>query len=160
MVLKFYVPQKLQKNKIFRRGLFNCGGTYNTTRVCVKKNKFIFFITCAESGIVNRQHLVTAGQLVQRGLRFNRCAGRQNMFKYCCLYLKLLNISATKKSAGIRMGKGKGEISYWALKLRGGERLFSFNHGINKFSLLRMFKQLQYKFPVRLRLICRDTDYC
>jgi large subunit ribosomal protein L16 len=58
----------------------------------------------------------------------------------------------TSKPVGVRRGKGKGSVSYWATAVKAGRRLFEFD-GISLEKAVRVIQACQGKRPVRLELV-------
>jgi len=67
-----------------------------------------------ESGFINSRQLESAKRVIVRKLQ-----------KKGKLWLRICpNHPITLKPIGSRMGKGKGEIAYWGVKVKGGNVLF------------------------------------
>lgn len=66
------------------------------------------------------------------------------------------HIPVTKKSLGVRMGKGKGNISYWVHRLLEGDVLFEIN-GISKTKAIQILKKASAKIPVTTKIIYRSN---
>jgi large subunit ribosomal protein L16 len=60
--------------------------------------------------------------------------------------------SKTKKSTGVRMGKGKGSLDSWVYPVEKGRIIFEFQ-GLKKTKILFILKLLKKKLPVNLKLI-------
>ena len=57
----------------------------------------------------------------------------------------------TKKPNEVRMGKGKGNLSHWAAKVRGGSIIFEIG-GVKKNIAIRAFKTGGAKLPVKTKI--------
>ena len=57
----------------------------------------------------------------------------------------------TKKPNEVRMGKGKGNLSHWAAKVRGGSIVFEIG-GVNKNVAIKAFKTGGAKLPVKTKI--------
>jgi len=82
-----------------------------------KANKLVFGtigLKSLEAGIINSRQIESARQATVRKLK------RKGK-----VWIKIFpDISITKKPTGVRMGKGKGQISHWGARVRGGTVLF------------------------------------
>jgi large subunit ribosomal protein L16 len=71
------------------------------------------------------------------------------------LYIRVFpHKSVTSIPAETRMGKGKGEIEYWAAVVRPGTVLFEIA-GLSEDAARAAFSRVAYKMPVRCRFIGR-----
>ena len=72
-------------------------------------------LKATESGIITARQLESARQAISRKIK-----------KKGKLWIKIYpHIPITKKPQEVRMGKGKGNVSHWASKVRGGSILFA-----------------------------------
>jgi len=82
-----------------------------------KSNRLIFGtigLKAKEAGIMNARQIESARQAIVRKLK------RKGK-----IWIKIFpDISITKKPTGIRMGKGKGQVSHWGARVRGGTVVF------------------------------------
>jgi len=82
-----------------------------------KSNKLIFGtigIKAKEAGIISARQIESARQAIVRKLK------RKGK-----VWLKIFpDVPITKKPTGVRMGKGKGQVSHWVAKVSGGTILF------------------------------------
>lgn len=62
--------------------------------------------------------------------------------------------SVTKKPAEVRMGKGKGDLSYWACVVKRGRILFELS-GVPEEYARRSFRLAAYKLPFRTKFVTR-----
>lgn len=58
----------------------------------------------------------------------------------------------TKKSAGVRMGKGKGNISYWMAPVKKGQVVFEIS-GLNVFRSRILLKKALSKLPIKVKIV-------
>ena len=71
-------------------------------------------LKAVESGVITAKQIEAARQAITRKVR------RKGK-----VWVRIFpNYSVTKKPTEVRMGKGKGNIAYWAAKVRGGSILF------------------------------------
>jgi len=61
-------------------------------------------------------------------------------------------LPVTCKPIEVRMGKGKGFLSYWCFPVKPGRLLFEF-YGVSFFCALEIFKVIKNKLPVNIKLI-------
>lgn len=66
------------------------------------------------------------------------------------------NIPLTKKSTGVRMGKGKGKIKHWCGNFIKGSILFLWRYKTRD-KLARIVKMLRCKTPARVAFIKKNT---
>lgn len=94
-----------------------------------------------ESGFISARQLEAARQAIVRKIK-----------KKGKLWIKIYpNFPVTKKPTEVRMGKGKGNISHWAAKIRGGAVLFEVC-GINKKTAIKAFKTGSAKLPIKTQI--------
>ena len=62
------------------------------------------------------------------------------------------SLPVTSKPIEVRMGKGKGSLSYWCFPIKAGRLIFEF-YGISFFSAINIHKLIKSKLPVRTKLI-------
>jgi len=62
------------------------------------------------------------------------------------------SLPVTSKPVEVRMGKGKGSLSYWCFPIKSGRLLFEFC-GVSFFSAVEIHKSIKSKLPVRTKLI-------
>ncbi len=64
------------------------------------------------------------------------------------------NRSVTKKPAETRMGKGKGDVDHWIVKVKRGRVLFEIG-GVPKEYAQSIFRTIAYKLPFKTRFAVR-----
>ena len=88
-----------------------------------KANKLSFGsvgLKALESGLLNARQIEAARKAIVRKIK------RKGK-----IWIKIFpDISITSKPTGIRMGKGKGQFSHWAARVKGGTTLFEVS-GLN-----------------------------
>lgn len=106
-----------------------------------KANKLTFGtigLKSKEAGIINSRQIESARQAIVRKIK------RKGK-----VWIKIFpDVSITKKSTGIRMGKGKGQISHWGAKVSGGTVLFEIC-GVSLYSSISALKTGGAKLPVK-----------
>jgi large subunit ribosomal protein L16 len=64
------------------------------------------------------------------------------------------DLPITKKSSGVRMGKGKGNIDYWCFLVKAGRVLFEFNYNKVPFGVIfNSFAMVSSKMPVKTLIV-------
>jgi large subunit ribosomal protein L16 len=109
-----------------------------------KSNKLVFGtfgLKAAESGIIHARQIEAARQAIVRKIKRN---GK--------LWIKIFpDLPITSKPTGVRMGKGKGQISHWAARVRGGTVLFEIT-GVNQTSVFSALKTGGAKLPIKTKI--------
>jgi large subunit ribosomal protein L16 len=109
-----------------------------------KANKLTFGkigLKAAESGIINAKQIEAARQAISRKIKRN---GK--------LWVKIFpNVPITSKSVGTRMGKGKGNVSHWGSRVRGGTVLFEVC-GIKQATANAAFRTGGAKLPIKTKI--------
>lgn len=101
------------------------------------------YICANENGQLNAKHLETVRILVNR--RIKKLGGQ--------LILKIKpNIPITKKSTGVRMGKGKGSFKELIFYTKIDQVLFEFRN-VPKDLFLFIFKKIKHKLPIKIKII-------
>lgn len=100
----------------------------------------IYGLKVLSTGRVFNFHLESIRKLVQRRLK----KGSMDKLKICIF----TDLPLTKKSSGLRMGKGKGDIEYWCFPVFKGRIVFEIN--IN--SSFNVAKKFFYNVKERLSL--------
>ena len=94
-----------------------------------------------ESGIVNARQIEAARQSIAR--KTNRKAK---------IWIKIFpDLPITSKPTGVRMGKGKGQVSYWGARVKGGTVLFEVC-GANLKIIVNALKTASAKLPIKTKI--------
>ena len=100
-----------------------------------------FGLKALESGLVTAKQLEAARQAISRKIK-----------KKGKVWIKIFpNLPVTKKPTSIRMGKGKGNVSHWVCKIRGGSVLFEVC-GVNKKLAGKAFRTGGAKLPIKTQI--------
>lgn len=127
-------PKKLKYQKI-RKGKLN-KFTYKSDL-----HFGTFGLKALESGIITAKQLEAARQAITRKIK-----------KRGKIWIKIFpNLPVTKKPTEIRMGKGKGNLSHWVSKIRGGTILFEIT-GVNRKTAKNAFKTGSAKLPIKTKI--------
>jgi len=94
-----------------------------------------------ESGIISSRQIEAARQAIVRKIK------RKGK-----IFIKIFpDLPITAKSTGVRMGKGKGQISHWGSRVRGGTVLFEIC-GVNTVTAIAALKTGGAKLPVKTKI--------
>ena len=95
-------------------------------------------LKAAESGTISARQIEAARQSITR--KINR-KGK--------LWIRIFpSIPITQKPAEVRMGKGKGSVSFWSAKVSGGSLIFELC-GVNKNIAISAFRTGGAKLPIK-----------
>ena len=98
-------------------------------------------LKAVESGLINSTQLEAARQAISRKMK------RKGK-----IWIKIFpDLPITAKSKGSRMGKGKGQISHWAARVKGGRVLFEAS-GKNHNILFSALKTGGAKLPIKTKI--------
>jgi len=96
-----------------------------------------------ESGLITSKQIESARQAISRKIK--KKGGK--------IWIKIFpNTPITKKPNEVRMGKGKGNLSHWAAKIRGGSIIFEIG-GVNKKIAIKAFRTGGAKLPVKTKIL-------
>lgn len=113
-------------------------------RLEFKSNKLTFGtigLKAAEAGIINSRQIEAARQAIARKIK-----------KKGKIWIKIFpDLSITSKPTGVRMGKGKGAVSHWGARVRGGTVLFEIC-GVNINTVLAALRTGGAKLPVKTKI--------
>lgn len=109
-----------------------------------KANKLNFGtvgLKAAESGLITATQIEASRQAIVRKMK-----------KKGKLWIKIFpDLPITSKPTGIRMGKGKGQISHWTARVRGGTVLFEVC-GLNLNTICSALKTGGAKLPIKTKV--------
>ena len=95
-------------------------------------------LKAGESGVISARQIESARQAIVRKIK--------RKGKFWIRIFPMLPI--TKKPTEVRMGKGTGSVSHWAIRVRGGTVIFEMC-GINSNIAITAFKTGGAKLPIR-----------
>lgn len=98
-------------------------------------------LKAAESGIINSKQIEAARQAITRKIK-RKGKVWIKIFPY---------LPITSKPTGVRMGKGKGNVSHWGARVQGGSVLFEIC-GINFNVALVALKTGGAKLPIKTKI--------
>ena len=94
-----------------------------------------------ESGILNSRQIEAARQSIARKTK-----------RKAKIWIKIFpDLPITSKPTGVRMGKGKGQVSHWGARVRGGTVLFEIC-GANLKIVLNALKTARAKLPIKTKI--------
>ena len=127
-------PKKIKHKKIKKGRLrkFNYNNDLNFGTIGLK---------ALESGLISARQIEAARQAIARKMK-----------KRGKIWIKVFpSLPITKKPTEVRMGKGKGSVSYWAVRVRGGSVLFEIC-GVNSKTAIKAFKTGSAKLPTKTQI--------
>jgi large subunit ribosomal protein L16 len=131
---------------------------YKKVKVRQVKNKTIFssdYINRLSFGFIGLKSLDSA-RVTSRQLESARKVIRKGLNRFGCLWvIPFPDIPVTNKSLGVRMGKGKGNVSFWVCRLVEGDIIFEID-GVSLARASRVLKDASKKLPVRTTLVYRS----
>lgn len=109
-----------------------------------KSNKLSFGILglkAAESGILNSRQIEAARQSIARKTK-----------RKAKIWIKIFpDLPITSKPTGVRMGKGKGTLSHWGARVRGGTVIFEIC-AANSNMIINALKTAAAKLPIKTKI--------
>ena len=109
-----------------------------------KSNKLKFGtigLKAKESGIINSRQIEAARQAIVRKIK------RKGK-----VWIKIFpDLPITSKPTGVRMGKGKGQLSHWGARVSGGTVLFEIC-GVNNNATVAALKTGGAKLPIKTKI--------
>src|SRR5260370_33785369 len=109
------------------------------------------YVAFGESGLQSLE----PGRIGAARIEAGRVVGSQSVKGGGKLYIRIFpHKSVTSIPAETRMGKGKGEVEYWAAVVKPGTVLFELG-GVSEEVARATFARVAYKLPVRCRFVTR-----
>lgn len=109
-----------------------------------KANQLTFGIIglkASESGILNSRQIEAARQSIARKTK-----------RKAKIWIKIFpDLPITSKPTGVRMGKGKGQLSHWGARVRAGSVLFEVC-GINSKIIINALQTAGAKLPIKTKI--------
>lgn len=107
-----------------------------------KLNFGLIGLKSTESGLITSKQIESARQAISRKIK--KKGGK--------IWIKIFpNTPITKKPNEVRMGKGKGNLSHWAARIKGGSIIFEIG-GVNKKIAIKAFRTGGAKLPVKTKI--------
>jgi len=109
----------------------------------------IFFLRHGQYGL----QALEAGKLTFKQIEACRRTIRRGITKTGLLWIRVFTfVPVTKKSISSRMGKGKGNISYWIAPIKKGQILFEINSKFIQVAF-NVLKKASTKLPFKTKVI-------
>jgi large subunit ribosomal protein L16 len=94
-----------------------------------------------ESGSINARQIEAARKAISRKIK------RKGK-----VWIRIFpDLPVTSKPTGVRMGKGKGQISHWIARVSGGSVIFEVC-GVNFNTVFEALKTAGYKLPIKTKI--------
>lgn len=132
---------RIPRRKLQRRNKF-VNKISHITSSSFKESDKLHYIYAKENGILTSKHLETIRILVNR--RIKKIGGR-------FIFKIMPDTPITKKSTGVRMGKGKGSFKENIFYTKVDQVLFEFRN-VPKDLFINLFKKIKYKLPIKIGL--------
>jgi len=133
---RFLQPKKTKYKKI-KKG--------NKLKFNFKNNKLKFGdigLLSIESGIITARQIESARQIINRKIK------RKGK-----VWIRVFpNLPVTSKPTEVRMGKGKGNVSHWCVKVASGTMLFEICND-NSYDSIKALKSGNYKLPIKTKIV-------
>lgn len=98
-------------------------------------------LKASESGIINSRQIEAARQSIARKTK-----------RKAKIWIKIFpDLPITSKPTGVRMGKGKGQLSHWGARVRAGSVLFEVC-GINYKIIINALQTAGAKLPIKTKI--------
>lgn len=96
-----------------------------------------------------------AGWITGRQIEAGRVAGNRATGGVAKIWIRIFpHKPISSKPAETRMGKGKGDIEYWAAEVRPGTILFELGN-VTEDKAKLAFKRIAHKMPIKVRMVRR-----
>jgi large subunit ribosomal protein L16 len=96
---------------------------------------------------------VESGKLTFNQIEAGRKSIRRNINKKGIVWIRVFtNISVTSKPIAVRMGKGKGNHSYWMAVVRAGQVIFEIS-GVDSSTASKALNRAACKLPFKTKIV-------
>lgn len=93
------------------------------------------------------------GRITARQIEATRRVLSRKIKKIGKIWIRIFpDIPVTSKPAEVRMGKGKGSVSFWVCRVKPGKVLFEIT-GVDKAKAAKLLKSASSKLPVKTQLV-------
>lgn len=97
------------------------------------------------------------GKITARQIEAARRAMTRHVKRQGQIWIRIFpDVPITKKPLEVRMGKGKGNVEYWAAKVQPGKMLYEME-GVDEQTAREAFKLAAAKLPVRTAFVSRQV---
>lgn len=113
-----------------------------------------------DSGIKTLNPLrMSSRQIYRMKITLKKAVRKSDLTRRLVWFNTFPHLPLTKKSKGMRMGKGAGKLNTWQAQLRGGTFIFEFKN-LRPGRALHFFKKMSMKFPTRTKVFFRSSVRC
>jgi large subunit ribosomal protein L16 len=114
-------------------------------------------LTYGDCGLLSLQPLrMSAKQIFRLKVFLKRAVKKPDITKRRIWFNVFPHIPLTKKSKGMRMGKGAGKLNAWSINLRGGVFIFEFRN-LRYGRAVHFFKKVTTKVPTTTKHVFLNT---
>ena len=107
----------------------------------------LFGLKVLASSRIQANHIEAMRRYIQRKIKKKM----QEKLQICIFP----DLPATRKSSGIRMGKGKGAIEYWCTPIFTGRVIFELGKSVNKNDAFWTLSKAGLKLPIKSKVVMR-----
>lgn len=116
-------------------------------------------LTYGDCGLFALQPLrMSAKQIFRLKVFLKRAVKKPDVTKRRIWFNTFPHIPLTKKSKGMRMGKGAGKLNSWSINLRGGVFIFEFKN-LRYGRAIHFFKKVTTKIPTPTKHVFRHNQH-
>ena len=135
------LPSRTKFRKPHTRG-------YNYNRVASRGTKVSF----GEFGL----QALEGGEITSRQIESARVTANHYLGRVGKMWIRIFpHTSVTGRPAETRMGKGKGEVSYWTARVRPGTVMFELS-GVTEEMAREALRRQAHKLPIKTRMVVRE----
>ena len=133
-----YMPKRVKRRKVFKGRIKGYASRGNR-------------VSFGEFGL----QALDAGRITGRQLEASRIAANRATQGAAKIWIRVFpDRPISSKPAETRMGKGKGDLDYWAAIVRPGTILFELGNVTEEKAKLA-FKRIAHKMPIKVRMVRR-----
>ncbi|MDR2685239.1 MAG: 50S ribosomal protein L16 [Rickettsiales bacterium] len=100
----------------------------------------------------------SAERVTARQIEAARRAISRHMKRIGRLWIRIFpDVPVTKKPAEVRMGKGKGAVEYWCVRIKPGRIMFELD-GVSQTIAEEAFALASAKLPVKTKVVTRHVN--
>tara|TARA_R110002126_G_scaffold3933_1_gene21633 strand:+ start:8061 stop:8480 length:420 start_codon:yes stop_codon:yes gene_type:complete len=133
-----YMPKRIKHRKVFKGRIKGYASRGNR-------------VSFGEFGL----QALDAGRITGRQLEASRIAANRATQGAAKIWIRVFpDRPISSKPAETRMGKGKGDLDYWAAIVRPGTILFELGNVTEEKAKLA-FKRIAHKMPIKVRMVRR-----
>jgi large subunit ribosomal protein L16 len=149
-MLLFPSPEKTKYKKMHKGGEKRQGSFSKIEYGYFIPKKGFYGLKAVEGGKIKSNQLEAARKMIRKKVK--------RKIKNS-LYINVFpQLSRTKKSSGVRMGKGKGNLDYWYVPVKKGQIIFEIKRRIPRGQAHTALKKAMLKFPMKCRVIDKFSE--